>query len=118
MLTHKLQRIGQKEKGIIFMRPQRKQVQGLMKSLKFSLMECIQDPSKLDLNFYTNSYLLFKYLNMEVKNTSDLSLDISINLVRHKIVFVGDVAVGKTSIINRFIENRFSESYDVIMYYT
>jgi GTPase SAR1 family protein len=50
---------------------------------------------------------------MEVKNTSDLSLDISVNLVRYKIVFVGDVAVGKTSIINRFIENRFSDTYDV-----
>ena len=50
---------------------------------------------------------------MEVKNTSDLSLDLSVNLVRHKVVFVGDVAVGKTSIINRFIEGRFNESYDV-----
>jgi GTPase SAR1 family protein len=53
---------------------------------------------------------------MEVKNTSDLSLDISYNLVRHKVVFVGDVAVGKTSIINRFIENRFNDTYDVRMY--
>jgi GTPase SAR1 family protein len=50
---------------------------------------------------------------MEVKNTSDLSLDLSVNLVRHKVVFVGDVAVGKTSIINRFIENRFNDTYDV-----
>ena len=37
----------------------------------------------------------------------------SINLVRYKIVFVGDVAVGKTSIINRLMENKFSETYDV-----
>jgi GTPase SAR1 family protein len=51
---------------------------------------------------------------MEIRpTTSDLSLDISVNLVRHKIVFVGDVSVGKTSIINRFIENKFSENYDV-----
>jgi GTPase SAR1 family protein len=51
---------------------------------------------------------------MEIRPTaSDLSLDISVNLVRHKIVFVGDVSVGKTSIINRFIENKFSETYEV-----
>ena len=49
-------------------------------------------------------------------NATDLSLDISVNLVRQKVVFVGDVSVGKTSIINRFIENRFIENYDVICY--
>lgn len=36
----------------------------------------------------------------------------SITTTRHKIVFVGDVSVGKTSIMNRFIEGRFSETYD------
>jgi GTPase SAR1 family protein len=41
----------------------------------------------------------------------------SISMVRHKIVFVGDVAVGKTSIIYRFIENRFLENYEVIDYF-
>jgi GTPase SAR1 family protein len=50
---------------------------------------------------------------MEVKNTSDISLDISASLIRYKIVFVGDVSTGKTAIINRFIENRFNENYDV-----
>lgn len=50
---------------------------------------------------------------MELKNTSDLSMDISMNLVRYKIVFVGDVAVGKTSIINRLMDGKFSDSYDV-----
>ena len=49
-------------------------------------------------------------------NASDLSLDISVNLVRQKVVFVGDVSVGKTSIINRFIENKFNDNYDVILY--
>jgi len=37
----------------------------------------------------------------------------SLRIVRHKLVMVGDVAVGKTSIINRFIENKFKDLYDV-----
>ncbi len=49
-------------------------------------------------------------------NTTDLSLDITVNLIRHKMVFVGDVSVGKTSIINRFVENKFNENYDVIIH--
>jgi GTPase SAR1 family protein len=52
---------------------------------------------------------------IEIKNTTDVSMDAStINLYRYKIVFVGDVATGKTSIINRLMDNKFSESYDVI----
>jgi small GTP-binding protein len=34
------------------------------------------------------------------------------NLIRHKLVFVGDVAVGKTSIIFRLLENKFKDSYE------
>ena len=37
----------------------------------------------------------------------------SLSMIRHKIVFVGDVAVGKTSTIFRFIENKFTENYEV-----
>jgi GTPase SAR1 family protein len=37
----------------------------------------------------------------------------SIMMVRHKVVFVGDVSVGKTSVMNRFIENKFKDTYDV-----
>jgi GTPase SAR1 family protein len=33
--------------------------------------------------------------------------------VRYKLVFVGDVGVGKTSVMNRFITDQFSEEYDV-----
>ncbi len=36
-----------------------------------------------------------------------------ISILRQKIVFVGDVAVGKTSIISRLIDNKFKENYDV-----
>lgn len=37
----------------------------------------------------------------------------SMLMVRHKVVFVGDVCVGKTSIMNRFTENSFKDTYDV-----
>ena len=37
----------------------------------------------------------------------------SIMMVRHKIVFVGDVSVGKTAVMHRFIEGVFKEDYDV-----
>ena len=37
----------------------------------------------------------------------------SIMAIRYKIVFVGDVSVGKTSIMNRFIIDEFKEEYDV-----
>ena len=33
--------------------------------------------------------------------------------IRYKIVFVGDINVGKTSVMNRFINNEFSGEYDV-----
>ncbi len=35
------------------------------------------------------------------------------SLIRHKIVFVGDLGVGKTSIIYRLLENKFKENYEV-----
>ena len=44
-------------------------------------------------------------------NTSDLGN--SIMTVRYKLVFVGDVGVGKTSVMNRFITDQFSDDYDV-----
>ena len=45
-------------------------------------------------------------------NTSDLGN--SIMTVRYKLVFVGDVGVGKTSVMNRFITDQFTDDYDVI----
>jgi GTPase SAR1 family protein len=38
----------------------------------------------------------------------------SIMMVRQKIVFVGDISVGKTSVMCRFTENKFRDHYDVI----
>jgi GTPase SAR1 family protein len=37
----------------------------------------------------------------------------SIMMVRQKIVFVGDISVGKTSVMSRFTENKFRDHYDV-----
>ena len=45
-------------------------------------------------------------------NTEELGN--SIMTIRYKIVFVGDISVGKTSIMNRFITNEFTDNYDVI----
>jgi len=33
---------------------------------------------------------------------------------RQKIVLIGDVKTGKTSILNRFVENKFNDEYDVL----
>jgi GTPase SAR1 family protein len=40
----------------------------------------------------------------------------SIMMIRHKVVFVGDVCVGKTSVMCRFIENKFKDTYDVYFF--
>jgi GTPase SAR1 family protein len=49
-------------------------------------------------------------------NNDDYSIEPSGNsmsMVRHKLVFVGDIAVGKTSVIFRIIENKFRDNYEV-----
>lgn len=43
----------------------------------------------------------------------DTELGTSFMTVRYKIVFVGDLSVGKTSILNRFLKNEFNEEYEV-----
>ena len=47
-----------------------------------------------------------------MSNTEDLGN--SIMTIRYKLVFVGDISVGKTSVMNRFISNNFTNDYDVI----
>jgi GTPase SAR1 family protein len=37
----------------------------------------------------------------------------SLMAIRYKLVLVGDISVGKTSIMNRYISNEFNEEYDV-----
>ena len=48
-------------------------------------------------------------------NTEDLGN--SIMTIRYKLVFVGDISVGKTAVMNRFINNNFSGDYDVNIIY-
>ena len=48
-------------------------------------------------------------------NTEDLGN--SIMTIRYKIVFVGDMSVGKTSVMDRFINNKFSNEYEVINFF-
>jgi len=41
------------------------------------------------------------------------SVDNSISVTRQKLIFVGDAATGKTSIINRIIDNPFNDVYEI-----
>jgi len=41
------------------------------------------------------------------------SVDNSISVTRHKIILVGDAGVGKTAIINRIVNNEFSDVYEM-----
>lgn len=53
-----------------------------------------------------------------VDNIDDITIENSnsISMVRHKIVFIGDVAVGKTSILNRLLDLEFKDKYEVNFY--
>ncbi len=53
-----------------------------------------------------------------VDNIEDISLENSnsISLARHKIVFIGDVSVGKSSILLRFLDNKYHDNYEVNLY--
>ena len=42
----------------------------------------------------------------------DDSIDNSVTSTRHKIIFVGDAGVGKTTIIGRIMDNPYSEEYE------
>ena len=47
--------------------------------------------------------------------TDDISdIGNSVLMTRHKIVFVGDVFVGKTTVMCRFTESKFKDNYDVL----
>ena len=41
------------------------------------------------------------------------SVDNSISVTRHKVIFIGDANTGKTSIINIIIDNPFNDTYEV-----
>lgn len=42
----------------------------------------------------------------------DVSFDNGYDVQRYKIVFIGEVSVGKTSVMNRIVENKFKEFYE------
>ena len=49
---------------------------------------------------------------MNEEDSREDSIDNSVSVTRHKIIFVGDQAVGKTSIISRIMDNPFNEIYE------
>ena len=49
---------------------------------------------------------------MTEQDSNEDSVDNSVNVTRHKIIFVGDAGVGKTTIINKIMDNPFSEVYE------
>ena len=49
---------------------------------------------------------------MEKVNSTDISFDSGLNILRFKIVFVGDVSVGKTSIITQIMDGKFKDDYE------
>ena len=49
---------------------------------------------------------------MTEQDSNNESVDDSVNVARHKIIFVGDAGVGKTTIIARITESPFNEVYE------
>ena len=49
---------------------------------------------------------------MTGQDSNDDSVDNSVSVTRHKIIFVGDAGVGKTTIIGRIMDNPFNEVYE------
>ena len=49
---------------------------------------------------------------MTEQDSNEDSVDNSVSVTRHKIIFVGDAGVGKTTIIGRIMDNPFNEVYE------
>lgn len=47
-----------------------------------------------------------------MNNNDNFSIDTSIITIRYKVVIVGDVSVGKSSLISRLTDNKFKEEYE------
>ena len=52
-------------------------------------------------------------VEQESHESHEDSVDNSISVTRHKVIFIGDANTGKTSIINRIIDNPFNDTYEV-----
>ena len=49
---------------------------------------------------------------MTEQDSNEDSMENSMNVTRHKIIFVGDAGVGKTTIIGRIMDNPYNENYE------
>ena len=49
---------------------------------------------------------------MTEQDSNEDSVDNSVSVTRHKIIFVGDAGVGKTTIISRIMDNPYNEVYE------
>ena len=49
---------------------------------------------------------------MTEQDSNNDSMEDSVNVARHKIIFVGDAGVGKTTIISRIMDNPFNDAYE------
>jgi Ras-related protein Rab-6A len=49
---------------------------------------------------------------MTEQDSNNDSMEDSVNVTRHKIIFVGDAGVGKTTIISRIMDNPFNDAYE------
>ena len=49
---------------------------------------------------------------MTEQDSNEDSMENSMSVTRHKIIFVGDAGVGKTTIISRIMDNPFNENYE------
>ena len=49
---------------------------------------------------------------MTEQDSNEDSMENSMNVTRHKIIFVGDAGVGKTTIISRIMDNPYNENYE------
>ena len=49
---------------------------------------------------------------MTEQDSNEDSVDNSVSVTRHKIIFVGDASVGKTTIISRIMDNPYSDVYE------
>ena len=49
---------------------------------------------------------------MTEEDSNEDSVDNSVSVIRHKIIFIGDAGVGKTTLINRIMDNPFNDIYE------
>ena len=60
---------------------------------------------------FQKNYKKLNFKKMEA-NSGINSINISTGIIRHKLIFIGDAGVGKTTIINIIQGNKFQEEYD------